>query len=405
MVGQWDFLTGTLSQLRPVWKDYSVTAEITAHLVDHTPAIFVIGRNGQLIKLFLTAQSYAAIGQFGQLLASTAASALPGDPKVDSHLSYVHIAGVPPTDDVAIPRYGGGKVQLGPSKPRLFVFFASWDRQITDLAAGLNSLNGYQQLAHAHDLPKVTAIDEAAVEPPGALAPFIKSLKTPLSFPLGIDRTGQIADGYEVDGQPWLVLVNAQGDLIWSQQITGLKWPTPNQLVATVKTALAHVPTSPGAIRSELAGSPPPLASLHRQASKLLPGGWPALLLRLHGLLGHPVVLNIWASWCQPCQEEFKLFATASAQYGKSVAFLGADVNDNPASAQAFLAQHHVSYPSYWMNGNALSRLVELEGTPETVFINAAGHRTYINDGVYLSQGTLDNDIVTYAYGTAAPGN
>jgi cytochrome oxidase Cu insertion factor (SCO1/SenC/PrrC family)/thiol-disulfide isomerase/thioredoxin len=406
MVGQWDFLTGTLAQLRPVWKAYSVTAEITAHLVDHTPAVFVIGRTGRLVKLFLTAQSYAAIGQFGQLLANTAATALPGDPKVDSHLSYQHVAAIPPTDDVAIPRYGGGKVQLGPGKPRLFVFFASWDRQITDLAAGLNSLGGYEQLAERHGLPEVTAVDEAAVEPPGALVPFIKSLKTAPPFPIGIDRSGQIADGYEVDGQPWLVLVNAQGDLAWSQQITGLKWPTPDQLVHTVKTALAHVPTSPGAIRSELAGSPAPLAALHRQSSKLLPGGWPALLLRLESLRGHPVVLNIWASWCQPCQEEFKLFATASAQYGKSVAFLGADVNDNPASAASFLTQHHVSYPSYWMNSSAIpARLVELEGTPETVFINAAGHPTYVNDGAYLSQGALDNDIATYAYGTVAPGN
>ena len=400
MVGQWDFLTGTLPQLRRVWKDYSITAEIDKSLVDHTPATFVIGRTGRLVKLFLTAQSYSAIGQLGQLLATSAATALPGHPKVNSDISYQHIAGVPPTESVLIPKFGGGTVKLGPGKPRLFLFFATWDQQFTDLTDGIAQLSDYQVLAQQYHLAQLTAVDETAVEPPHALAPFMSSLTSLPPFPIGLDRTGQIADGYEVQGQPWLVLVNAQGVVVWSQQITGLKWPTPPALVKQVRTALSAVRTSPGSLKSELAGSPPVLAALHAQASRLLFGGWPVLDNRLLHLLGHPVVINVWASWCPACTQEFNLFATASAQYGKHVAFLGADVNDNPANAEAFLFQHHVSYPSYALSAtSALSPMAQIEGTPTTVYISASGHVVDVHTGQYESQGTLDNDIATYAYG------
>jgi thiol-disulfide isomerase/thioredoxin len=401
MVGQWDFLTGTLPQLKRAWKDYSITAEITEKLVDHTPAIFVIGRTGKLVKLFLAAQSYSAIGQLGQLLATTAATVLPGHPKVNSDLSYQHIAGVPPTQSVLVPKYGGGTVKLGPGKPRLFVFFATWDRQFTDLPAGLAQLSDYQVLAQQYHLPQVTGIDETAVEPPHALAPFMSSLTSLPPFPVGLDRTGQVADGYEVEGQPWLVLVNAQGAIVWSQQVTGLKWPTPPVLVKQVRAALSDVPTKPGNLKTELAGSPAPLAALHKQASQLLFGGYPALLARLEHLIGHPVVLNVWASWCSACTEEFNLFAAASAQYGKHVAFLGADVSDNPANATSFLFQHHVSYPSYATTDSAIdaSGLAQIEGTPTTIYINSKGRVVDVHTGQYDAQGTLNNDIATYAYG------
>ena len=93
----------------------------------------------------------------------------------------------------------------------------------------------------------------------------------------------------------------------------------------------------PGAPRQELAGSPAPLASLHRQAGQLL-GGPTALAARLRALRGYPVVINAWASWCGPCREEFSLFASASARYGRRVAFLGADTNDSAGDARTFLS-------------------------------------------------------------------
>lgn len=68
-------------------------------------------------------------------------------------------------------------------------------------------------------------------------------------------------------------------------------------------------------------GSPATLAALHDQAGQLL-GGFDALQTRLRQLRGYPVVLNAWASWCQPCPRGSPIFAAVSALYGRQVAFL-----------------------------------------------------------------------------------
>jgi cytochrome c biogenesis protein CcmG, thiol:disulfide interchange protein DsbE len=96
-----------------------------------------------------------------------------------------------------------------------------------------------------------------------------------------------------------------------------------------------------------LAGSPPPLAALHKQADELLPGGKDVFEKRIAALKGYPVVANLWASWCDPCRREFPTLQKLSARYGKQVAFLGVNSQDSDDAAATFLAEAPLSYPSY----------------------------------------------------------
>jgi len=158
--------------------------------------------------------------------------------------------------------------------------------------------------------------------------------------------------------------------------------------------------TAPSAAdaRRVLADSPGSLAALHAQAGQLITSGG-TLSERLSSLRGYPVVLNAWAAWCPPCREEFPLLATASAQYGRKVAFLGADTNDSASDARSFLAQHPVSYPSYPVASTDLSSLAVLEGFPTTIFINRAGRVVFVHTGQYESEAALENNIEQYALG------
>ena len=90
----------------------------------------------------------------------------------------------------------------------------------------------------------------------------------------------------------------------------------------------AH-PLDPAAVRAKLAGAPPPLASLHRRANVLLPGSTGELDRQLAAVKGHPAVVNVWAAWCGPCLVEFPAVQQASLNFGRQVAFLGVDYQDN----------------------------------------------------------------------------
>jgi cytochrome c biogenesis protein CcmG/thiol:disulfide interchange protein DsbE len=161
-------------------------------------------------------------------------------------------------------------------------------------------------------------------------------------------------------------------------------------------TAAPTAPGTAGALAQDLAGSPGPLAELHGQASQLL-GTDAAFKARLRALRGYPIVVNAWASWCTPCRSEFSLFAAASVQYGRRVAFLGADTDDSADDARSFLTQHPLSYPSYETSESSLSLLAVLEGLPTTIYLNPAGKVVHVHVGQYGSERALDQDISSYA--------
>ena len=400
LLGRWHFLTGTLPALTRVWRAYNIQADVQRGLIAHTPALFIISPDGREAKVYVTQQSYSAVGQLGQILAHETASLLPGHPAVNSRLSYAPVPAIGPTDTVSLPQSGGGHVVLGPGRAHLQVFFATWDQEVTSLAGHLSALDRYAAAAQRAGLPPLTAVDEGSVEPsPTTLAYFLHGLGRPLSYPVAVDGTGRLADGYEVQGQPWFVLTSASGQIIWYREVDTQGWPSPTALITTVRAALARAPhgvTSLAAAQRQLAGSPPALAALHRRASRLL-GDDRALSAQIRALRGYPIVLNVWESYCGPCQAEFGLFANASASYGRRVAFIGADANDSAGDARSFLHQHPVSYPSYQVQSTQLSPLAVLAGFPTTIFISPEGKAIHVQSGEYLSQGTLNQDIESLA--------
>lgn len=155
----------------------------------------------------------------------------------------------------------------------------------------------------------------------------------------------------------------------------------------------------PTAAARALAGSPPPLAALHRQASQLLGGEVKGFQGRLASLRGHPVVVNKWGSWCAPCRAEFPILQQVSVKLGKEVAFLGIDSQDNDGNAREFLKKFPVTYPSY--KDPDLKIAISLAGAPPqafptTVFYDRRGKLVYAHPGPYDNPADLIADIRRY---------
>jgi cytochrome oxidase Cu insertion factor (SCO1/SenC/PrrC family) len=225
MINQWDFLTGTVPQLKKVWQEYNIAVEIEAGQIDHTPALYVINQQGTLEKVYLTQMAYSSITQSAQVIADEVATLLPSHPKVSSLESLAAIPGQTPAASVTLPSaapVAGGAgatasapVTLGPGKARLVVFFATWLTETSNLKAELTGLNAYVKAAAARHLPALTAVDETVTEPSvHTVTSYLKQIG-PLSYPVGLDETGRVADGYGVQDQPWLEIVNAAGKITW----------------------------------------------------------------------------------------------------------------------------------------------------------------------------------------------
>ncbi len=155
---------------------------------------------------------------------------------------------------------------------------------------------------------------------------------------------------------------------------------------------------SQGTVQAAFKGSSAPLARIHAQANELIGGGSKAFEARLRELRGHPVVVNMWASWCEPCQSEFPTYQRASVAYGRQVAFLGIDAKDQNTSATTFLHKFPVTYPSYTdPNGSIASAIHAYQAYPQTFFFNREGQKVFDKAGPYLSVAALEHDIRRYA--------
>lgn len=88
---------------------------------------------------------------------------------------------------------------------------------------------------------------------------------------------------------------------------------------------------------------------------------------------GTPVVVNIWASWCGPCNEEAPFLAAAGREHGEEVQFLGVDILDTRGDARGFLAQYGWSYPSVFDPTGSIRDGLGVIGQPATLFYSADG--------------------------------
>ena len=136
-------------------------------------------------------------------------------------------------------------------------------------------------------------------------------------------------------------------------------------LLTQLLTPAAHPPSDP------LIGHPAPNFSLimlspHTGKSDL----------SLADFKGSPIVLNFWASWCEPCKEEAPLLESTWKRLhaqGKNVVFLGIDFQESTHDGSGFLQQYSISYPAGLDTDGSIASKYHVTSLPQTIFINRNG--------------------------------
>jgi len=118
--------------------------------------------------------------------------------------------------------------------------------------------------------------------------------------------------------------------------------------------------------------------------------------MKLSDFQGKIVLINIWASWCKPCEQEAPDLQEAWQFYkdGGEVVFVGVDYVDTPAGANQYLKKFGITFPNAPdLQSNISSILNRQMGVPETYLIDRAGVLRNIKIGPFASVNEIKSFI------------
>ena len=110
------------------------------------------------------------------------------------------------------------------------------------------------------------------------------------------------------------------------------------------------------------------------------------------------VLINIWATWCHPCEMEMGYLNQAFELYGDRVAFiaLSNDPNDTAEAIEAYRQAHGLAFPMGRDEGRTLSQAAGVEGIPVTVIVDRFGNAAFLRAGGFIGMGQVTRLIESF---------
>lgn len=117
-------------------------------------------------------------------------------------------------------------------------------------------------------------------------------------------------------------------------------------------------------------------------------------------LLGKPVFVNFWASWCGPCKEEGPVLADAYRRWkGSGIHFIGVDESDSASWARTFEEFYGISYDSAFDPSGLQYQRWGLSGYPESFLVDAEGKIVAKKIGAFYTPRSIDEYLSLLAPG------
>ena len=112
--------------------------------------------------------------------------------------------------------------------------------------------------------------------------------------------------------------------------------------------------------------------------------------VHLSDYIGKPIVLNFWASWCDPCKMEMPDFEAKCKELEGEVVFMMINITDGGRetvdTAKAFLTETGYTFPAYFDTEHSAQYAYGVFSYPTTFFINAEGYLVVYGSGALSAE-------------------
>lgn len=115
-------------------------------------------------------------------------------------------------------------------------------------------------------------------------------------------------------------------------------------------------------------------------------------LIKVSDVLGKPVILNFWATWCTPCKIEMPLLQEKYNRYNSNLLILGVNAGESKNTVEKFLNNNKISFPNVLDPNELIQEMYGIRAYPTTYFIDKGGVIQAVYIGI-LSEKQLDVNL------------
>lgn len=177
-----------------------------------------------------------------------------------------------------------------------------------------------------------------------------------------------------------LVVAGCAPEGVAGREVTRTPTPTTDLLAMRTRLRIPACPPSDGAVVARSDGLPDVTLDCIGGDSRV----------RLAGLRGRPLILNVWAQWCEPCREEAPFLAEFARTAPSRLLILGVDSDDpDPAAALSFAATATWTWAHVVDPDRRLAGPLHIAGPPQTFFVSPEGVVVHRHVGAFTSAAQL----------------
>jgi cytochrome c biogenesis protein CcmG/thiol:disulfide interchange protein DsbE len=96
---------------------------------------------------------------------------------------------------------------------------------------------------------------------------------------------------------------------------------------------------------------------------------------------GQVVIVDFWATWCEPCRQSFPAYQKLGAELGRGLVVIGISQDDDPKGIAAFVSDTGAKFPIVWDDGKSVAKAYDPPTMPTAFVVDKSGIVRFVHVG------------------------